>query len=244
MKLRRRIKNCIIVSLSILVILLCAFLWFSRPINNPSTDINVMSSHILIAHAGGGIDGEIYTNSKKALINALDKGFRMIELDLYQMNDGSVVCAHDYQMVQKYEQTLMALPEAIEIWEKRPFVFVTDRISDVNILNKYFKSQRKNILVETSSLNNYLRLVENGYAVMLTVSGDLWGLFKFITVSVISGHKVPRIVTNYSFNERVLRIFKRLNVQVAVYTINDVDFLKNHIGKEVDLVYTDFLEPQ
>ena len=36
---------------------------------------------------------------------------------------------------------------------------------------------------------------------------------------------------------------KRLGVTIAVYTVNDVNYLKNHIGKDVDLVYTDFLQP-
>ena len=51
----------------------------------------------LIAHAGGRIDGNYYTNSLEALDLFYAKGFRWFELDILKTIDGSYVAAHDWQ---------------------------------------------------------------------------------------------------------------------------------------------------
>ena len=48
----------------------------------------------LIAHGGGAINGEIYTNSKEAVLQSLEAGYKYIEVDLFQLKDGTIVCAH------------------------------------------------------------------------------------------------------------------------------------------------------
>ncbi len=48
-----------------------------------------------VAHALGGIDGQTYTNSREAFLLNYDKGFRIFEVDLVLLKDGSVFCAHD-----------------------------------------------------------------------------------------------------------------------------------------------------
>ena len=48
-----------------------------------------------VAHAGGGIDGETYTNSYEALDRAVNDGFRYLELDLSFTSDDQLVCIHD-----------------------------------------------------------------------------------------------------------------------------------------------------
>src|SRR4030042_6668257 len=47
------------------------------------------------AHALGGIDGQTYTNSREAFLLNYDKGFRIFEVDLVLLKDGSIFCAHD-----------------------------------------------------------------------------------------------------------------------------------------------------
>lgn len=51
----------------------------------------------IIAHAGGGIDHNTYTNSIEALNNNYDKGFRLFELDFSWTRDKQLVCIHDWK---------------------------------------------------------------------------------------------------------------------------------------------------
>jgi len=50
-----------------------------------------------VAHAGGGIDGATYTNSREAVLASLDKGFAWIEIDFVWTSDGRLVCIHDWK---------------------------------------------------------------------------------------------------------------------------------------------------
>lgn len=226
--------------LSIFILLGGVFLWLSRPFSEPSQCFNVLDSRFLIAHAGGSVDGKTYLNNREAVINSLDKGFKYIELDLCQNSDGNVVCIHD---LEHRSEKLLTLSEAIKIWEDRPFVFVTDKISDYRILNNYFNYNRKNVIVEVFSVKDYCQLEKEGYIPMLSIGGRVGGFANFLFASIRTGRIIPRIVTTKEANGFLLRFYKRLGVTIAVYTVNDINYLKDHVGKDVDLVYTDFLQP-
>ena len=219
---------------------MAVLLWLTRPLEESAKDINALSQDYLIAHAGGAIDGRTYTNSKKALMNALDNGFQYIELDLFETPDGNVVCSHDSSTYKI--KPIMTLREAVSIWQERPFKFVVDKISDSQILNHYFIKNREHVYVEAFCIGDYKQLKENGYVPMLSLGGDLRGFIKFLVTSLYCG-KVKRIVLYYKTPDYLLRIYKRLGTQVAVYTINDESTLKKHIGRDVDMVYTDFIIP-
>jgi len=238
------IKHCLKWILAVLqllgLIFMAVLLWLTRPLEESAEDINALSQDYLIAHAGGAIDGRTYTNSKKALMNALDNGFRYIELDLFETPDGNVVCTHDSSTYKI--KPIMSLREAVGIWLERPFEFVVDKISEPQILNHYFKKNREHVYVEAFCIDDYKQLKEDGYVPMLSLGGDLRGFIKYLVTSLYCG-KVKRIVLYYKTPEYLLRIYKRLGAKIAVYTINDESNLKKHIGRDVDMVYTDFLIP-
>lgn len=50
-----------------------------------------------IAHAGGGLDGRMYTNSYEALDANLALGFVFFEIDFVFTADSELVCLHDWQ---------------------------------------------------------------------------------------------------------------------------------------------------
>lgn len=58
--------------------------------------------HTLIAHAMGGIDGNIYTNSLEAFQYNYDKGYRVFEIDLLETSDGVLVGQHSWN---NYKET-------------------------------------------------------------------------------------------------------------------------------------------
>lgn len=221
--------------------LITVLLWSTRPLGESAEKINALSPDYLIAHAGGAINGQTYTNSKTALINALNNGFRYIELDLYQTPDGNVVCSHD-SLTYIAIEPIMSLREAVNIWQKSPFEFVVDKISDPQLLNHYFIKNREHVYVEAFNIGDYKHLKQDGYIPMLSLGGDLRGFIKYLVTSLYCG-KVKRIVLYYKTPDYLLRIYKRLGAKIAVYTINDESDLKKHIGRDVDMVYTDFLKP-
>lgn len=221
------------------IILLVVLLWLARPLEESAEGINILNPNHLIAHAGGAFDGVAYTNSKEAVMTAMKNGFRYVELDLF-MSPHGVVCSHDSVIYR--EKSVMTLHEAIQIWQKRHFEFVVDKISDPLILNQYFRTNRAHVFVETFNIGEYRQLKQNGYVPMLSVGDGFRGLLKYVVTSIYCG-KVDRIITFYQIPEYMLRIYKRLGSKVIVYTVNDISYLNNHIGKDVDMVYTDYLTP-
>lgn len=61
----------------------------------------------LIAHAGGGIDGYEYTNSKEAILKSYDDGFRLFELDLSLTSDNQLVLRHGWD--EAYGQDFLTI---------------------------------------------------------------------------------------------------------------------------------------
>lgn len=51
----------------------------------------------VIAHALGSIDGIAYTNSREALENSYQNGYRLFECDLTMTSDGEIVACHDWE---------------------------------------------------------------------------------------------------------------------------------------------------
>lgn len=233
-------KNVLRTIACIIVVMIGFLIWLVSPLRSSYVPENAMGVEHLIAHAGGHYKGRTYTNSKGAVLTALSNGYRYIELDLYQLPTGQVVCAHDSLLYDP--DSVFTLNEAIDIWTNYPFCFVTDKISDPLILNQYFKSNRAHVYVETFNAAEYCQLKRNGYVPMLSVGDGIRGLLKYVVASFYSG-KVDRIVAHCQTPEYMLRIYKRLGAKIAVYTVNDISYLKNHIGKDVDMIYTDYIIP-
>lgn len=69
----------------------------TSPVYSQNEDITFDKPIVKIAHAGGQIDGYSYTNSKDALENSYQFGFRNFEFDLIQTSDDKWVAGHDWE---------------------------------------------------------------------------------------------------------------------------------------------------
>lgn len=56
---------------------------------------------VFIAHAFGGINDEIYTNSKEALLYNYGLGYRAFEADFNITSDEKLVCLHDWSLIDR-----------------------------------------------------------------------------------------------------------------------------------------------
>lgn len=143
--------------------------------------------HNYIAHAGGEIEGYLYTNSKEAIEHALTCGIRYIELDLVVTSDNFLVAAHDWEFFRRITNTPpytaqplskqqfiqakiynkftpLTADDIIDILYKYPdLILVTDKISDPNILHPYFANYANRVIVECFSDNDYYNLETLGY---------------------------------------------------------------------------------
>ena len=64
---------------------------------------------LAIAHGGGALNGQPYTNSLEALNASYARGFRWVELDFKRTADGAVGCRHDWNDFGGDAPTLAAL---------------------------------------------------------------------------------------------------------------------------------------
>ncbi len=97
-------------------VLFCAFLYGcdkgnQKPINEPHSKTPTKTTTTCpsksdptryIAHAGGEIEGQRYTNSLEALNLNYALGFRIFEIDIIKTSDGHLVCAHDWDSWKRF----------------------------------------------------------------------------------------------------------------------------------------------
>lgn len=258
-------QNIFLTLIISLVILLCMGFWLTRPMNNKNIDLSDAKHYI--AHAGGGIEGYVYTNSREALLNSIDNGFKYIELDLFLSQDENLLCIHDIFEFNKmtdsndksstintkefksrviYKKFMpLTLTEALQIQSKKPFIIVIDKISRPKILDKFIAPEKRgNISVEALSGNDYYDLLADGYRPMLALYKHK--IIRYLYHLIIKRHRVEWIVTSAETEEdfSTLRLLKRLfGVKIAFFAPpNHPNSLNKHIGNEIDLLYTDFIQ--
>ena len=59
------VKSGLVFIASVVMVLVVVILWLIRPLPSPSISEDDLSEEHLIAHAGGEINGKVYTNSKE-----------------------------------------------------------------------------------------------------------------------------------------------------------------------------------
>ena len=110
-----------------------------------------------IAHAGGVIDGETYTNSLEALDANYAKGFRLFELDIRQTRDGHFVATHDWYAWKQKTKYPGVVPPTLADFHKYK---IKDRYTpmDISGINLWFKTHPDAILV-TDKINDPMAFV-------------------------------------------------------------------------------------
>lgn len=98
----------------------------------------------VVAHALGGIEGRIETNSKEAFINAYENGYKVMEVDLTLTSDGTLVARHDFdqdsyfrlEQVVQNGNTQMDINRYVQ--EKINFKYTPLTIADlIRLMNQY-----------------------------------------------------------------------------------------------------------
>ena len=143
-------------------------------------------AHDYIAHGGGSIDGYLCTNSLEAVENALANGIDYVELDLALTTDSLLVATHDWSFFRETAgftpsdeavdsstfvnakiyglYTPLTAREIVQLLERHPsMTLVTDKVSDPEIIDRYFSGFRDRVIVESFSRRDYNALNALGY---------------------------------------------------------------------------------
>ena len=117
-------------------------------IKNTDIAINKFSKDVdrFIAHAGGKIDGKVYTNSLEAMDLNYKKGFRNFELDIIKTTDNHFVAAHDWDIWKEQTGYSGNTPVTLEVFNSYKLLDNYTAI-DMAAINKWFKKHKDAILI-------------------------------------------------------------------------------------------------
>ena len=100
---------------------LSAFAYMVWPVSEPVRDVSPISGFGLIAHAGGGLPGATYSNSREAFEQSASQGFDLIEVDFETTESGELVLLHGWEdSYYRYFSSLPRLPKPLRgPWRER-----------------------------------------------------------------------------------------------------------------------------
>jgi glycerophosphoryl diester phosphodiesterase len=204
-----------------------------------------------IAHAGGAIDGCVYSNSYEALVKAAESGYRFIEVDFAYTEDSVLVAAHSWEKfneISGFPHKGDTAPCVTEFLSRRIYsdytpvtaadvqrffvendslFLVVDKMSDVKVLGDNFPFIKERMLVEAFSYDDYVELLDsNYYRVMYScMSKDIISsLLKHLVLHrIFAGPKIEWITLHTSvFEKSSFKVIDALsNYKAALFTVND-----------------------
>ncbi|WP_438961168.1 sulfatase-like hydrolase/transferase [Nonlabens sp.] len=228
---------------------------------NDSLSITAYSkdSNRFIAHAGGKIEGKIYTNSLEALNKNYKKGFRIFELDIIKTTDNQYIAAHDWETWKKQASYNGAIPvdlkafksqkiydtltplgmKEINAWfaEHKDAILVTDKINEpLDFASKFIDTSR--LRMELFSKGSIKQAIENNIIPIVSenVIDELGNQF----ISFATSHDIKFIAISrksISKKESLLKELQELKIKCFVYHVNfekgrdEKYVVENELGK-------------
>ena len=225
-----------------------------------------------IAHAGGGISNDTYTNSLEALNFNYGKGFRFFEIDFNWTSDGKIVCVHDWDNVfvkylgfplpdipdkqrfiyliknfSKYH--MLTLEELVDWLIKHPdAIIVTDvkhkNLKALKIISDVLGPNVNRVIPQIYFPNEYQSTRKMGY------KNIIWTLYRYsrFDSEVINAVEEMDLFAVTMPLDRVKRWLgkklKKSGVPSYTHTINSKKEAIRYIQEnDITEVYTDFLTP-
>ena len=228
---------------------------------------------VFIAHAGGEIEGYVYTNSREALEKSVSEGYRYIELDLQYTADSVLVAAHswedfntmtglshkgdtaptfaDFVSRKIYGKfTPLTAADINAFFEKdTTLLLVTDKISSPAVLASNFPHLKKRMVVEAFNYPEYVTLIEQGYNRVLysCLATDIEEMLvkHLVLHRFFKGRKIEWI-TMYAgeFNNPLFRLIDHLSTfKMALFTINNLGEIPFEHRAKTGMIYTEKVKP-
>ncbi len=222
-----------------------------------------------IAHAGGGVDGVMYSNSLEALDYNYKLGHQIFEMDFDWTSDRKLIALHDwedkfeylfgfsvnspldYETVSRMKMienlTVVTLPMLTNWLQRHPYTFIVTDMKVENLLSlKYLAENCSRFIFrfipQIYETSEYEKVKELG--------------FDNIILTLYLNKQIPEEIEEFVRNNKLfaaampvgkkdfdeyLRIFKENGVFVYVHTYNDPDIAAELLNTPIDGIYTDFL---
>ncbi len=214
-----------------------------------------------IAHAAGSFDQNIYTNSLEALNDSINKGFKLIEVDLLETKDGHFVGINtwsdfkkDNLLDKKYNNDPMSFSEFKKVnilkgytplttdiinkifSENKDLILVTDKTNNFKKINQDFKFDNSRIIVEIFGKKNYFKSIKDGIVnPMFSASSNDYDFIIKNDIKLIAAHTKDIIK-----NKDVFKKIVKQGIKVMAYTSNNKKFINENLGITFSGVYTDY----
>jgi len=201
-----------------------------RKTNNINkSDIKNIIDEICIAHAGGEIDGYIYTNSLEALDYNYKNGFKMFELDIQETKDKKIIALHHWK-----EWNLL-MKNNKESEPSNYLQFISKKLHarftplDMDRINKWFKEHPDAILI-TDKINK-----PKFFADQFNFPDRLiMELFTIESINEAKKEKIKYLITDNLFYEMIknknARKLKNENIAINFFNFN------KYIDKQASLM--------
>ncbi|MEM8557419.1 MAG: glycerophosphodiester phosphodiesterase family protein [Bacteroidota bacterium] len=219
-----------------------------------------------VAHAGGGIDGQTYTNSMEALDHSAARGFVYVELDLLFTTDSTLVCMHDWDELWGEPLTYGQFRDAVEArgtydncdlerlrtWmaANEHIRLVTDvkgdNIAALTLIREHVADAEQRVIPQVYRPNAFAEVKRLGYEQVIWTLYRYDGTFDEV-VAWTERFAEPFAVTMSKAWARtdLPHALARRGVPTYVHTVNmqeDKTAYLNEVG--ITEVYTDFLPPR
>lgn len=225
----------------------------------------------LIAHAGGSIDGHIYTNSYEAFQQAIKKGMKFIEVDLSETTDGDFAGVHDWELFNRsigqsgdQPQPLTTIHSAkihgryspmgeqqiTQLMNDNPqLIMVTDKSRDVKHIARAFPFHDR-MIVQTFHLYDYIKALHCGIKYpTLRLKGGRHGIPSYYKklLELVNVKSVILGELSFNKNKEYIKELHDKGVTVILYgnpsykIVENPTAIKKYAGSYIDLVDSDTL---
>lgn len=238
------------------------FLGINQPAEKQPVNQNVdLPQEKMIAHAAGGIDGHVYTNSLEALELSAARGYKYIEIDLLPLIDKKhgFFAAHDYekfkeitgiseilknidrQSIKKLKilgkYTPLTDDLILDFFTKHPDIFlVTDKVSDYALLNEKLGVLKNRMIVKFWTKEQYKKAKKYGFKYLV------YGLNSAKGIPEVLDHKYKNITVSAEFFERHKHTLQTLRlkkgIKVMIYTAKTKEDVAKY-NDFADFIYYD-----
>lgn len=185
-----------------------------------------------ISHAGGEINGIIYTNSKESFELSLNKGLNYIEVDFALTSDGYFVLLHEWKSVVELfgvEEKVYTLEE----FKRFKMIGNFETMTMDSFMDWLLKHRKVYIITDTKDDNLLLlRTIKNNYPkVMKQIIPQIYTIDEYEEVKKLGYKRI--IYTLYKSNQSNDQILNDIDDKDLFAVTMPVERAKSGLGEQV-----------